>query len=109
MQVLKEHFAHTPKSQLLANLGLVVRKPVFGVSEKVSLKPISTATETSKKIEMSLVASLDNGAFQTANNKGADQTARMHRLVLAFVVCKPPKTGFLVTRPDFEASDVLSL
>ena len=33
------------------------------------------------------------------NNKGADQTARMLRLVSAFVVRKPPKTGFLATRP----------
>ena len=33
------------------------------------------------------------------NNKGADQTARMRRLVCAFVVRKPPKTGFLATRP----------
>ena len=29
------------------NLGLVVRKPVFGVSDKVSFKPVSSATETS--------------------------------------------------------------
>ena len=28
-------------------LGLVVRKPVFGVSDKAALKPVSTATETS--------------------------------------------------------------
>ena len=28
--------------------------------------------------------------FKT-NNKGADQTARMRRLVCAFVVCKPPQ------------------
>ena len=33
------------------------------------------------------------------NNKGADQTARMRRLVCAFVVRKPPKTGFLASRP----------
>ena len=37
--------------------------------------------------------------FQKANNKGADQTARMRRLVCAFVVCKPPNTGFLESRP----------
>ena len=36
------------------------------------------------------------------NNKGADQTARMRRLVCAFVVRKPPKTGFLATRPKCE-------
>ena len=34
------------------------------------------------------------------NNKSADQTARMRRLVCAFVVRKPPKTGFLATRPS---------
>ena len=33
-------------------------------------------------------------SFQFANNKGADQTARMRRLVCAFVVRKPPKPGF---------------
>ena len=27
------------------------------------------------------------------NNKGADQTARMHRLVCAFVVCKQQSQG----------------
>ena len=31
--------------------------------------------------------------FQKANNKGADQTARMSRLVCAFVVRKSLKTG----------------
>ena len=37
--------------------------------------------------------------FQKANNKGADQTARMRRLVCACVVRKPLKTGFLASRP----------
>ena len=37
--------------------------------------------------------------FQKANNKGADQTARMRRLVCACVVRKPPNTGFLASRP----------
>ena len=42
------------------------------------------------------LASLDN-----ANNKGADQSARsMRRLVCAFVAHKPPKTGFLASRPS---------
>ena len=36
--------------------------------------------------------------FQLANNKGADQTVRMSRLVCAFVVHKAPKTGFLATK-----------
>ena len=37
--------------------------------------------------------------FQKTNNKGADQTAHMCRLVCAFVVRKPLKTDFLTSRP----------
>ena len=33
------------------------------------------------------------------NNKGADQTAGLHRLVYAFVVPKPQETGFHASRP----------
>ena len=33
------------------------------------------------------------------NNKGTDQTAGIRRLGCVFVVCKPPKTGFLASRP----------
>ena len=40
-------------------MGLVARKPVFRVSNKVSFKQVSSATETSLKIEISLLASLD--------------------------------------------------
>ena len=40
--------------------------------------------------------------LQKANNKGDDQTARMRRLVYAFVVRKPPKTGFPTTRPIYD-------
>ena len=44
----------------------------------------------------------DNNTFQKAYNKGADQTARMRRLVCACGVPQPPKTGFLVSRPIYE-------
>ena len=37
--------------------------------------------------------------FQIANNKCADQTARMHRLVCAFVVRKQQSQGFLRQGP----------
>ena len=37
--------------------------------------------------------------FLKVNNKGADQTAQMRRLVCACVVHKSPKTGFLASRP----------
>ena len=124
-------------------MSLVARKPVFGVSDKARLKPVSSATETSWKNEISLVASLDielhktritkvlirlrgcagwsapvlfanprrqvfsrqgpNGelrgiwpcylSFKIANDKGADQTARMRSLVCAFVVRKQQSPG----------------
>ena len=47
------------KSLYLLFMGLEVTKPVFGVSNKVRHKPVSSATETSYKIEILLVASLD--------------------------------------------------
>ena len=34
------------------------RKPVFGVSDKASFKPVSSVTESSLKIEISLIARL---------------------------------------------------
>ena len=40
-------------------MGLAATKPVLGVSDKVRFKPVFSATETSQKIEISLVASLD--------------------------------------------------
>ena len=39
-------------------MDLVARKPVFRVSAKASFKTVSSATETSQIIEISLVASL---------------------------------------------------
>ena len=41
------------------------------------------------------VASLHMILFQINYNNGADQTARMRRLVCACVIRKPQKTGFL--------------
>ena len=40
-------------------MGLDATKPVFGVFEKARLKPDSSATQTTLKFEISLVASLD--------------------------------------------------
>ena len=58
-------------------MGLDATKPVFGVSYKARLKPVSLATETSLKIELSLLASLDMILSNERKNKCADQTARM--------------------------------
>ena len=96
---------HDSRKYLIINrteIGLIATKPVFGVSDIVKLKPLSSATEASLKVENVCTCSkfrrYDN--FKLSNNKGADQTARMHRLVCAFVVCKlfTPKTGFLASR-----------
>ena len=62
-------------------MGPVVRKPVFGVSDKASFKPAFTATETSK---------FTYDIFQKANNKGADQTVGIRRLVCTCVIRTPP-------------------
>ena len=51
----REAFSETT----LYDMGLDATNPVFEVSDKARLKPVSSATETSKKIENMLVASLD--------------------------------------------------
>ena len=50
-------------------MGLVARKPVFGVSDNASFKPVSSASETSWKIEISLVISLDMMLFDKRTTK----------------------------------------
>ena len=44
-------------------------KPVFGVSDNARLKPVSSATETSKIVEISLEASLDIRLFNKRMTK----------------------------------------
>ena len=74
---------------MLNKLGLIATKPVFRVSDKARFKPVSPATETILQIEISPVArTLRCDTFQKTNNKGAEQAARMPRLVCAFVVRK---------------------
>ena len=43
----------------LYHRGPIARKPVFGFSNKVRFKPVSSATETRKEIEIWLISSLD--------------------------------------------------
>ena len=47
-----------PNSYHHDKLGAVARKPVLGVSDKASVKPVSSATETTWKIKISLEESL---------------------------------------------------
>ena len=46
------------------NMSLVATKPVFRVSDKARLKPACSATETSKKIAILLIANLDMIVFR---------------------------------------------
>ena len=52
-----ENFKRVLSDNPEIHMGLVARKPVFGVSDKASFKPVSSTTETSQKIEISPVAS----------------------------------------------------
>ena len=80
----------------LHNRGLNATKPAFGVSDKGKLKSVTSATETRYKIGILLVASPDT----ILSNKRL--TKALIRLVCAFAVRKPPKIGFLASRPIFK-------
>ena len=77
-------------------MGLVSTKPVFKVSDKASFKPVSSATETSWKIEISHIASLH---MILSKKRITKALIRMRRLFCACVVGQPLKTGFLALKP----------
>ena len=66
-------------------MSLVIRKTVFGVCDQVRLKPVCSATETSWGLESLDIASRGI-ILSSRRNKGVGQTARMRRLICAFVV-----------------------
>ena len=57
-QRVKKSILFSKGSSTECHMGLSARKPVFGVSDKVRLNPVYSATETSQKVEISLEASL---------------------------------------------------
>ena len=77
-------------------MGLYLRNYVCGISDHVRLKPACSTIEI--KLEYMdwnfAWSKFDYYTFQTVNNKGADQTARMLRMVCTFVVCTMPKKSF---------------
>ena len=77
-----------------SQLGCVATKPVLGFTDNVIYKPACSATETSKKIDLSLVASLDMKLSIKRIIKA------LIRLVCAFLFANPPKTDFLASRPN---------
>ena len=72
---------------MIDHVGLNVRKPVLWVSDQFRLKPAFSATEASWDIAILPGANLTTKLSRyVANNKGANQTAQMFRLVCTFVV-----------------------
>ena len=72
-------------------MGLVNKKPVFGVSDQVKPNLACSATELENR--NFVCSKFRYVTFQRVNNKGADQTVQMPRIRL-----QTPKTGFLVLR-----------
>ena len=82
-------------------------------SKRVSNRS-SQLLRLARKLKFHLKLTYDT--FKKANNKGADQAARIRRLVCACVIRNTPKTGFLASRPIYgilftqaKASDVAKL
>ena len=80
-------------------MGLVARKPGFGVSDKATFKPVSSATESSQKIQISFQASL----HMILSKKGITKVLiRLHGCTgwsAPVLFATPQKTGFLATTP----------
>ena len=73
-------------------MSLVLRKPVFGISDQVPHKRGCTATEDGKKLEISDLERRGIVLCICSENKGADQL-RGHReadLRLCLRICKKP-------------------
>ena len=87
-----EAIAISPSLFYLIDMGLNRTKPVFGVSDKARRKPVSSATETSLKIENFACSKYRYDTFQQENNKGADQTVQAG---LRLYCPQSQKTGFL--------------
>ena len=69
------------------NMSLVLRKPVFGVSDQVRHKPDCTATEDGQRLGI-----VEELYYPYSENKGADQLRgyREADLRLCFRICKKP-------------------
>ena len=67
---------HTTVLTFCYYLGLGATKPVFGVTNKARLKPVSSVTETSSKTENLLEASLD---MILSNKRKTKVLIRLHK------------------------------
>ena len=71
-------------------MGFEATKPVFGVSFKATLKPVSSASETCKKSENSCVASLDM----------MPSKKRITKVLVSLQGCAGLSPPFLVASPE---------
>ena len=80
---------------------LVARKPVFGVSDNAMLKPVSSASETSYNIEISLEASLDIILPRNRITKALISLRGCTGWSAPLLFASPPKTVFLASWPIY--------
>ena len=73
-------------------MSLIVRKPVFGVSDQVRHKPGCTATEDIARGLIFRIKVVEGLYYTCSENKGADQLRgyREADLRLCFRICKKP-------------------
>ena len=73
-------FDNIRQRSIKLNLGLVARKPVFGVCGQVKLNPSCSATATSKRVDVLHIACLVIILSMKTNNyiNGADQIGEFH-------------------------------
>ena len=86
----------------------VARKSVFGFLTKWYSNQPAQLQRLARNLKFHLIKSRSD-TFQEANNKGADQSARMRRLVCAFFVGKLWKTGFHASRPIYRWVQLIHL
>ena len=68
--------------------------------EKTCQKRVSNQSHQLQRLARKFTCSkFTYGIFQKAKNKGAEQTARMRRLVCTCVIRNTSKTGILTSRP----------
>ena len=82
-------------------MGLDATKPVFGVFDKAKIKPVTPATETSKKIEFLLAASLDIELSKKRITKALISLRGCSGWSASLLFANTPKTGFHASRPIY--------
>ena len=83
-------------------MGCDTLKSVFRVSDKVRYKQACSPTETSYKIEISLVASLDMILSNMGITKALIRLGGHTGWSVPLLFANPLKTGFLVSRPIYD-------